>query len=49
MKPAIEIPGRPAHRWSTGPAASGRTLPVVDPSIEEVVAEIPAGDATDVA
>jgi betaine-aldehyde dehydrogenase len=32
-----------------GPAAGGRTLPVVDPSTEEVVAEIPAGDASDVA
>jgi len=50
MKPAIEIPRYALHIGGRrGPAASGRTLPVVDPSIEEVVAEIPAGDATDVA
>jgi len=42
-RPLMSIGGR----WTA--AASGRTLPVVDPSTEETIGQIPAGDAADVA
>ena len=42
-RPLMSIGGR----WTA--AASGRTLSVVDPSTEETIGHVPAGDAVDVA